>query len=73
MLELLQNGAYEFLEKSDIKEILEYAESSEKTNLPEGKLLSGEFMDAYAKILADTIRAATGEEKPLAEQYGKRR
>ncbi|MBQ3046828.1 MAG: phosphomannomutase/phosphoglucomutase [Clostridia bacterium] len=53
------------LEKQDIKEILEYAESKENTGLNKGSLTDGEFMDAYSKILADKIRAATGEEKPL--------
>ena len=54
------------LEKGDIKEILTYAEGSEVTGLNPGTLESGAFMDTYAAILADKIRAATGEEKPLA-------
>ena len=53
------------LEKGDIKEILTYAAGAETTGLPTGKLAGGEFMDTYAKILADKIRAATGEDKPL--------
>ncbi len=53
------------LEKGDIKEILTYAEGTEVTGLPAGSLESGAFMDTYAAILADKIRAATGEEKPL--------
>ena len=53
------------LEKGDIKEILQYAESDAVTGLPVGSLTDGQFMDAYAKILADKIRAATGEDKPL--------
>ena len=53
------------LEKEDIKQILAYAEGDEKTNLPAGELVDGEFMDTYSKILADKIRAATGLEKPL--------
>ncbi len=53
------------LEKADIKEILEFAEGCDKTGLAVGKLEKGEFMDAYSKILADKIRKATGEEKPL--------
>ena len=53
------------LEKGDIKEILEYAEGSEVTGLSAGTLEDGAFMDTYAAILADKIRAATGEEKPL--------
>ena len=53
------------LEKGDIKEILTNAEGSEVTGLPAGSLADGAFMDTYAAILADKIRAATGEEKPL--------
>ena len=53
------------LEKGDIKEILTYAEADEVTGLPAGTLEDGAFMDTYAAILADKIRAATGEEKPL--------
>ena len=53
------------LEKGDIKEILEYAASDASTGLASGSLVDGAFMDAYAKILADKIRAATGEDKPL--------
>ena len=53
------------LEKGDIKEILTYAEGEETTGLAVGTLEDGSFMDAYGKILADKIRAATGEEKPL--------
>ena len=53
------------LEKGDIKEILTYAEGNEVTGLPAGSLENGTFMDIYAAILADKIRSATGEEKPL--------
>ena len=53
------------LEKGDIKEILTYAAGDEKTALAAGTLVEGTFMDTYAKILADKIRAATGEERPL--------
>lgn len=53
------------LEKGDIKEILEYAASNETTGLTPGKLTTDSFMDTYSKILADKIRAATSEEKPL--------
>ena len=53
------------LEKGDIKEILEYAAGNETTGLSAGKLSNDTFMDTYAKILADKIRAATGEETPL--------
>ena len=54
------------LESADIKQILAYAASDEKTGLPCGSLTAGEFMDTYSAILADKIRAATGEDKPLA-------
>ncbi len=53
------------LEKEDIKQILTYAESDEKTGLKIGSIVDGEFMDAYSNILADKIRKATGEQKPL--------
>jgi len=53
------------LEKEDIKQILAFAESDEKTSLSVGKLVKGEFMDTYSQILADKIRKATGEDMPL--------
>ena len=53
------------LEKGDIKAILEFAGSDASTGLGAGTLAQGAFMDAYAKILADKIRSATGLEKPL--------
>ena len=53
------------LEKADIKQILEFAESEQQTALPIGTLTAGTFMDTYGKILADKIRAAAGSEKPL--------
>ena len=53
------------LEKGDIKEILAYASGNEATGLQAGTLVCGSFMDTYAKILADKIRSATGEDKPL--------
>ena len=53
------------LESADIKEILAYAGGEEVTGLPAGSMVAGEFMDTYAGILADKIRAATGMEKPL--------
>ena len=53
------------LEKADIKAILEYAESDAVTGLEAGTLSNDEFMDTYAKILADKIRAAAGCDKPL--------
>ena len=53
------------LESRDIKEILAFAGGEETTGEVNGSLVAGEFMDTYAAILADKIRAATGEEKPL--------
>ena len=53
------------LEKEDIKKILAYAGSDAATGMSKGSLEEGAFMDTYAKLLADKIRAATGEEKPL--------
>ena len=53
------------LEKGDIKEILIFAAGEETSGLPSGKLISGEFMDAYAGILCEKIRSSTGAEKPL--------
>ena len=53
------------LEKEDIKKILAFAAGDAVTQLPAGTLVSGTFMDTYAAILADKIRNATGEEKPL--------
>ena len=53
------------LEKADIKAILEFAASDASTGLKTGNLAQGAFMGAYANILADKIRTATGLEKPL--------
>ena len=54
------------LEKQDIAAILAYAGGEETTGLPAGSLCDGAFMDTYGAILANKIRAATGEEQPLA-------
>lgn len=53
------------LEKGDIKQILEYAAGCETTGWAAGELVDGEFMDTYAAILANKIRSATSEQKPL--------
>ena len=53
------------LESADIKQILAYAEGDAATGCAKGSLHKGEFMDTYAAILADKIRAASGMEKPL--------
>ncbi|MBE6930913.1 MAG: phosphomannomutase/phosphoglucomutase [Ruminococcaceae bacterium] len=54
------------LESSDIKEILTLAGSDDATGMPAASIVTGEFMDTYSAILADKIRRATGEEKPLS-------
>ena len=53
------------LEKGDIKQILTYAAGEQTTGLEIAAVEQGAFMDAYAQILANKIRTATGEEKPL--------
>lgn len=53
------------LESADIKQILAYAADSDAVSAPRGTLQNGSFMDTYSKILADKIRAATGENEPL--------
>ncbi len=53
------------LESSDIKEILAYAGSNDCTGYEPGNRSCCEFMDTYAAILANKIRTATGDEKPL--------
>ena len=53
------------LEKQDIKEILTLAGSDAHTGLAAGKVEAGEFMDAYASLLTEKVRTATGMEKPL--------
>ncbi len=54
------------LEKGDIKAILTYAEGDRETGVAAGSLRSDSFMDTYGKILADKVRAASGEAQPLA-------
>ncbi len=53
------------LEKQDIAQILSFAAGDASTGMAPGSLVSGGFMDTYGKLLADKIRAATGEERPL--------
>ncbi len=53
------------LEKADIKQILNYAAGDQETGLAAGSISQGEFMDAYAAILADKVRAASGKDRPL--------
>ena len=53
------------LEKGDIKQILTFAAGQQTTGLQPTQITQDSFMDAYAAILANKIRTATGEEKPL--------
>ena len=53
------------LEKQDIKEILTLAGGDGHTGFAAGKIEDGAFMDAYAALLTDKVRTATGLEKPL--------
>jgi phosphomannomutase len=53
------------LESADIKQILAFAGEDASTSLPAGSCVQGAFMDTYATILADKIRAAAGSERPL--------
>lgn len=54
------------LEKEDIASILALAGTADRTGLPAGQVEQGSFMDAYAGLLVQKVRAATGLEQPLA-------
>lgn len=53
------------LEKQDISAILANAEGDKTTGLPAASVGKGEFMDDYAAILVNKVRAAVGVQKPL--------
>ena len=53
------------LEKSDITELLDFAEKEDFVS-GEGSVQQVDFMTTYSKILSDKIIDAVGEEKPLA-------
>ena len=53
------------VEKQDIAAILALAASDGRTGFPKGSLAEGGFMDAYAALLREKVRAATGHEHPL--------
>lgn len=53
------------LEKGDIKAILTLAASEGRTGLPAAAVEQDSFMEVYAGILRDKIRAATGLDRPL--------
>ncbi|MEA5004017.1 MAG: phosphomannomutase/phosphoglucomutase [Christensenella sp.] len=52
------------LEKEDIAELIHIADTVADDGLG-GTVTQADFMSVYAKILADKIRSATGEEKPF--------
>ncbi len=54
------------LEKEDIASILTLAGQAGGTGLPAGQVAPGAFMDAYAGLLVEKVRAAAGSEHPLA-------
>lgn len=53
------------LEKEDIAEILSLAGTADRTGLPAGRVEPGAFMDVYARLLVEKVRAASGCERPL--------
>lgn len=53
------------VEASDIKQIVEYAESDKHTGLKVAAIHEDRFMDTYSKRLADMIINDTGSEYPL--------
>ena len=53
------------LEKGDISAILAHAAGCEHTGLSPADVVTGEFMNAYAAILVEKVRSATGSERPL--------
>ena len=53
-------------ESADIRAILALAAGAETTGLGPGTAETGSFLDAYAALLADKVRAAAGRERPLA-------
>ncbi|MCD7822802.1 MAG: phosphomannomutase/phosphoglucomutase [Oscillospiraceae bacterium] len=53
------------VEASDIKEMIELAETDLHTGIKPADVNHDEFMDVYSKRLADMIRQSTGSETPL--------
>lgn len=53
------------LEKQDIASILSLAASERTTGLPAGSVQTGTFMDDYAALLVNRVRAATAHDRPL--------
>ncbi len=54
------------VEASDIKEMIELAETDLHTGFKPSEVTKDEFMDVYSKRLADMIRSSCGSETPLA-------
>ncbi len=53
------------VEASDIKEMIELAETDLHTGFKPSEVKKDEFMDVYSKRLADMIRSSCGNETPL--------
>ncbi|MCD7785370.1 MAG: phosphomannomutase/phosphoglucomutase [Oscillospiraceae bacterium] len=53
------------VEASDIKEMIELAETDLHTGIKPASVKQDEFMDVYSKRLADMIRTSCGSETPL--------
>ncbi len=53
------------VEASDIKEMIELAETDLHTGFKPSEVTKDEFMDVYSKRLADMIRSSCGSETPL--------
>lgn len=53
------------LEKENIAEILSLAGTKDGTGLPAGRVEPDAFMDVYAGLLVEKVRAASGSERPL--------
>lgn len=57
------------LEKQDIRDILTLAGGQTHTGLPAGTITQGSFMPAYAQLLCEKVRAASGSRTPLAGMH----
>jgi phosphomannomutase len=54
------------LNKEDIREILELAETVETSFVPGGQAMGYDFLPSYSKKIVESIRDKTNEEKPLS-------
>lgn len=57
------------IDKPDLIEILKIGESGEDLAGEPGKVHKSAFMDAYCAMLADKVRKALGEDRPLAGSH----